>query len=233
MDLKQAVVAIKDQISSGNLKEALEATIVLLKTSDSNLESEMILLSNRFHQLNANRRRDTISLSEYNLHSNKIVDTFLQLLNEVSKDGVTRTFLDSANHPTIHRVPTIDSNFLEETLKRHEQQENREMKRWVLTHQNEDILEIITYDRNAQGAFYKKEKQITLGRSPESDIIIQNPYISRQHTKIYFDQNAIWIKDHKSSNMTFLNNRQITNEHEAENGMLKLDQVVFHLGILQ
>jgi pSer/pThr/pTyr-binding forkhead associated (FHA) protein len=58
-------------------------------------------------------------------------------------------------------------------------------------------------------------KPLQLGRSPESDIMIDHPSISRRHASISYTWSGSFIKDLNSSNGVFINDQRI-------NGSLKL-----------
>jgi alpha-D-ribose 1-methylphosphonate 5-triphosphate synthase subunit PhnG len=54
----------------------------------------------------------------------------------------------------------------------------------------------------------QKSRRI-IGRTPEIDVFIQDPEVSRKHCELYFDGQLIHIKDLGSSNGTFLNHKLV------------------------
>lgn len=54
------------------------------------------------------------------------------------------------------------------------------------------------------------EKAITIGRNPEVDVAIDDKMISRIHCGISFWDNAFFLRDFKSNNGTFLNDREVS-----------------------
>ena len=44
-----------------------------------------------------------------------------------------------------------------------------------------------------------------IGRAPNNDIVIDEPGVSRQHTRIGGDRSGYWIQDLSSQNGTFVN----------------------------
>ena len=48
-----------------------------------------------------------------------------------------------------------------------------------------------------------------IGRAPNNDIVIDEPGVSRQHTRIGGDRSGYWIQDLSSQNGTFVNEEQV------------------------
>jgi serine protease Do len=63
-------------------------------------------------------------------------------------------------------------------------------------------------------------KRITVGRSEESTIQIQDPTVSNHHAIIEERDDRFWIVDLKSSNGTFVNGRRITETVIVENDVI-------------
>ena len=65
--------------------------------------------------------------------------------------------------------------------------------------------------------FFKDSKiqlvaKITIGRSPDNNIVVDNKLTSRHHAVIQKIKDAYFIKDEKSTNGTFLNGQRIPPE---------------------
>lgn len=50
---------------------------------------------------------------------------------------------------------------------------------------------------------------MTLGRSPTSDVVLDSPVVSTEHTRIYFQNRSLWVEDLRSRNGTFVNDRPV------------------------
>jgi pSer/pThr/pTyr-binding forkhead associated (FHA) protein len=59
-----------------------------------------------------------------------------------------------------------------------------------------------------------KEGENTIGRSSATDIVIDNPSISRQHAVLILNADRVTVKDAESRNGTFVNERRISTEVE-------------------
>lgn len=71
-------------------------------------------------------------------------------------------------------------------------------------------------------------KQITIGRSPENDVVINDPSVSRQHATIIQTEQEIIVSDNGSSNGTFINGNRINDEAILQkNDILKFGTVLF------
>lgn len=63
-----------------------------------------------------------------------------------------------------------------------------------------------------------KQERISIGRSPDNDISIVDPYSSGQHAFIYPSEGGYVVRDNKSKNGTFVNGVKITAETELKKG---------------
>ncbi len=57
-----------------------------------------------------------------------------------------------------------------------------------------------------------EKKRISIGRTSDNDIVLDNRGVSRKHAQIEFNDNAAVIIDNESLNGTFVNNRKISEE---------------------
>ncbi|HOZ07965.1 MAG TPA: FHA domain-containing protein, partial [candidate division Zixibacteria bacterium] len=71
----------------------------------------------------------------------------------------------------------------------------------------------------AVGAFFEhldrivtEKKRLSIGRTNENDIVLENRGVSRRHAMIEFNDNAAVVIDNESLNGTFVNNRRISEE---------------------
>lgn len=65
-----------------------------------------------------------------------------------------------------------------------------------------------------------KYDRVTIGKSDRCDIRLDNPYISRMHAAVYFEDGHYYVEDLKSANGTYLNGKKIGNRRILENGDL-------------
>ena len=50
---------------------------------------------------------------------------------------------------------------------------------------------------------------VSIGRLPENDLVIENPAVSGRHARVYREGTHYVLEDLKSTNGTFVNDRQI------------------------
>src|SRR3990170_2986817 len=74
-----------------------------------------------------------------------------------------------------------------------------------------------------------KEKDIIIGRSSSNDIVIKDEGVSRKHCAIEPATNSYVLKDLKSTNGTFLNDKKITSPSVLKHG----DKITVGKTILQ
>ena len=57
-----------------------------------------------------------------------------------------------------------------------------------------------------------EKRRLSIGRTTDNDIVLENRGVSRKHAMIEFNENAAVIIDNESLNGTFVNNRKISEE---------------------
>ncbi|MCJ7458000.1 MAG: FHA domain-containing protein [candidate division Zixibacteria bacterium] len=67
-----------------------------------------------------------------------------------------------------------------------------------------------------------EKKRITIGRTQDNDIILNNRGVSRKHAQIEFNPSGAVIIDNESLNGTFVNNRKITEEFLKDNDLITI-----------
>lgn len=95
-------------------------------------------------------------------------------------------------------------------------------------------VELETMDRrveNSQGVF-RIEGSCMLGRSPECDIVILDRGVSRRHARIYKKEDTIYLEDQQSTNGTYWNDTRISQVPLTEDGILRLDEVIFKVRVI-
>ena len=78
-------------------------------------------------------------------------------------------------------------------------------------------LEKIAEGRQVSYLMFNRKKisltaKITIGRSSDCDIVVDNKLVSRQHAVIQKIRDAYFLKDDGSTNGTFLNDRRIPSD---------------------
>ena len=75
-----------------------------------------------------------------------------------------------------------------------------------------------------------EKKRISIGRTNDNDIVLENRGVSRKHAMIEFNNNAAVIIDNESLNGTFVNNRKITEEvlRDADTITIGKYSLVYH-----
>lgn len=71
---------------------------------------------------------------------------------------------------------------------------------------------IVKFEDKVIERIVTEKKRISIGRTNDNDVVLENRAISRKHAMIEFNNNAAVIIDNESLNGTFVNNRKITEE---------------------
>jgi len=71
---------------------------------------------------------------------------------------------------------------------------------------------VVRYEDKVIERIVTEKRRISIGRTNDNDIVLENRGVSRKHAMIEFNNNAAVIIDNESLNGTFVNNRKITEE---------------------
>lgn len=71
---------------------------------------------------------------------------------------------------------------------------------------------VVKYDNKVIERIVTEKKRISIGRTKDNDIVLENRGVSRKHAMIEFNNNAAVVIDNESLNGTFVNNRKINEE---------------------
>lgn len=71
---------------------------------------------------------------------------------------------------------------------------------------------VVKYEDKIIERIVSEKKRISIGRTNDNDIVLENRGVSRKHAQIEFNSNAAVIIDNESLNGTFVNNRKISEE---------------------
>ena len=82
----------------------------------------------------------------------------------------------------------------------------------------------------AVGTIFPLTDELIIGRSQENEIIVNDPFVSNKHSKIFFENKKIYLKDLESTNGTVLNNKTIEEEIEILDGdIIEIGRVTFRV----
>ena len=93
-------------------------------------------------------------------------------------------------------------------------------------------LKLITLKRDVPFKVFESygiRDEVTIGRSRKSDIYINDPFMSKEHARIFLEEGQYYIEDLKSTNGTLLNGREIKGKcvKLSENDKISFGQVSF------
>jgi len=80
------------------------------------------------------------------------------------------------------------------------------------------------------------ESGITIGRDPTSaTVIISEPTVSKRHCSIVYEGGKVYVKDDRSTNGTYMENRKIMQQELHENDIVSLGRkgtvkIIYHGG---
>lgn len=81
---------------------------------------------------------------------------------------------------------------------------------------------VVKYEDKVIEKVVTEKKRITIGRTADNDIVLDNLGVSRKHAQIEFSPDAAVIIDNESLNGTFVNNRKVTEEILKEDDQITI-----------
>ncbi len=89
---------------------------------------------------------------------------------------------------------------------------------------------VVKYDEKVIERIVTEKKRISIGRTNDNDVVLENRGVSRKHAMIEFNENAAVVIDNESLNGTFVNNRKISEEvlRDADVVTIGKYQLVYH-----
>jgi pSer/pThr/pTyr-binding forkhead associated (FHA) protein len=92
---------------------------------------------------------------------------------------------------------------------------------------------IVKFEDKVIEKFITEKKRITIGRTPDNDIVLDNRGVSRRHAQIEFGENQAVIIDNESLNGTFVNSRRVSEELLKDNDTINIGKyaLMFHSAI--
>jgi pSer/pThr/pTyr-binding forkhead associated (FHA) protein len=83
---------------------------------------------------------------------------------------------------------------------------------------------VIKYEDRVIERIVTQKKSISIGRTPNNDIVLENKGVSRKHAIIEFDEDSALIMDNGSLNGTFVNSRKIKEEILKDNDQITISK---------
>ncbi len=89
---------------------------------------------------------------------------------------------------------------------------------------------VVKYDDKVIEKVVIDKRRVSIGRTAENDIILENRGVSRKHAMIEFNESGAVIIDNESLNGTFLNDRRVTEEMIRDQDLITIGkyQLLFH-----
>lgn len=90
---------------------------------------------------------------------------------------------------------------------------------------------LVKYEDKIIERVVTEKKRISIGRTSDNDIVLDNRGVSRKHAQIEFNGNTAVILDNESLNGTFVNNRKVAEEILKDNDVITIGkyQLIYHV----
>jgi pSer/pThr/pTyr-binding forkhead associated (FHA) protein len=89
---------------------------------------------------------------------------------------------------------------------------------------------VVKYEDKVVERVVTQKKRISVGRTSDNDIVLDNKGVSRKHAQIEFGDDSALIIDNESLNGTFVNNRKITEDTLKDNDRITIGKfdLIYH-----
>ena len=89
---------------------------------------------------------------------------------------------------------------------------------------------VVKYDDKVIERIVTEKKRLSIGRTNDNDIVLENRGVSRKHAMIEFNENAAVVIDNESLNGTFVNNRKISEEVLRDSDVITIGKynLIYH-----
>ncbi|UCC45617.1 MAG: FHA domain-containing protein [Candidatus Zixiibacteriota bacterium] len=89
---------------------------------------------------------------------------------------------------------------------------------------------VVKFDEKVIERIVTEKKRISIGRTRDNDVVLENRGVSRKHAMIEFNDKAAIVIDNESLNGTFVNNRKITEEVLRDEDIITIGkyQLIYH-----
>ncbi len=84
-------------------------------------------------------------------------------------------------------------------------------------------------ERNMGKRLDLSEAKVTIGRSPDADIVIDDKRVSKVHCLVQYQKGAILVEDNNSTNGTFLNGQRIDKASVTSSALLQIGGTVMKI----
>lgn len=88
----------------------------------------------------------------------------------------------------------------------------------------------LVYPEELKTALELSDSPITLGRSNNCTLSIEDDWISRTHCKIWVEDENVWIEDLGSTNGSFIDGNRIDKQNLNLGSKLQIGKIIFQLG---
>jgi pSer/pThr/pTyr-binding forkhead associated (FHA) protein len=90
---------------------------------------------------------------------------------------------------------------------------------------------LVKYEDKVIERVVTQKKRISIGRTADNDIVLDNKGVSRKHATIEFDADSALVIDNESLNGVFVNSRRVTEEVLKEEDQVTIGKfdLVYHL----
>lgn len=90
------------------------------------------------------------------------------------------------------------------------------------------VVESAPAEYDMEGVEFALSRELRLGRGPDNEVILPDPFASGNHARLYNRDGQFWLEDLGSKNGTFLNGKPLAGPAVLANGdHIRIGEIIF------
>lgn len=195
---------LRRQIADAEIERVVKQLFDLLEPLENEVLHDIVILKNKMVRLRSEELRGGLSYAEAEHSRTQICNNLLSVLHIMEKDA---KILEHFNNRYLHLIPTLGPDKI--------------------------LARLTTDDSRVNRPIYELKSNIIIGRQDTCEIVVNELRVSRQHARLFIQDDTLLIQDMGSRNKTFINGIEVTTPTVVnKNGILNLYNVYFNIDLL-
>lgn len=195
---------LRREVAEAEIEHVVKQLFDLLEPLENERLKEIVIIKNKMVRLRTEELRGGLGFSESERTRTQICSNLLEIIHLIERD---HQIIAHFNTRYLYLIPTLGPEKI--------------------------VARITSQDARVARPSYDLNSSIVIGRHDTCDIIINEVRISRQHTRLFVQNERIFVQDLGSKNKTYINDTHITSPLLLpQSAELRLYNVVFHIELL-
>lgn len=219
---------LREKLSENQPEKVLSALLAILKILEGEYYNEAASLSARLKML---RQQEIKGLSSTGMRERiQLINDIYRFLDALEEDENMVSYY-SANASRLFSI--LSAKLPEERWKQPPELPTSTtqdtinggtpfpFQLWLYSSDQRSPMNVLTFTR-----------ELIFGRSNNCDVTLNDRCVSRQHARIFYDQDLLWIEDLGSSNGTYVNGKKVVRDVIKNGTIISIYDIRFKAEIL-